>query len=145
MSTHGQGLAGDFTCGQQWRVCATPVPLHRRQCLHAYRPKAFHRIPTAHAFLNGLVKGFWKLMCRNPNIHLPVGDHLIVDRDLCKRVSSRVKELRGTSCHTSSMPDIKYVRTTPMSGCKFSTMPTGVCVRLIQHSVVQLVVAVPFQ
>lgn len=68
-----------------------------------------HRIPMAHAFCNGLVKGFWGLMSRNPKVELAMGNDIILSPQARKNIAAKVADLRGTSCFTSAMPDIvKY-------------------------------------
>lgn len=65
-----------------------------------------HRIPVAHAFCNGLVKGFWGLMSRNPKVELSVGNDIILSPQTRKTIAAKVKELRGTTSFTSALPDI---------------------------------------
>lgn len=65
-----------------------------------------HRIPVAHAFCNGLIKGFWALMSRNPKMVLRVGNDIILSAEARQIIREKVKELRGTTCFTAAMPDI---------------------------------------
>lgn len=65
-----------------------------------------HRIPLAHAFCNGLIKGFWALMSRSGKIPLRCGDDIILTKTQLKAIKQRVQELRATTCFTSALPDI---------------------------------------
>lgn len=65
-----------------------------------------HRIPLPHAFCNGLVKGFWGLVPRNPKVELAAGNDIVLSPQLRKNISEKVQELRGTTNYTSAMPGI---------------------------------------
>lgn len=65
-----------------------------------------HRIPLAHAFCNGLIKGFWALMSRNGKVPLRHGNDIILSKKTRELIRQKVKELRGTTCFTAAMPDI---------------------------------------
>lgn len=70
------------------------------------RPAAMHRIPLAHAFCNGLIKGFWALMARSGKRVLRWGDDIILSKEARAVIKRKVQELRGTTCFTAALPDI---------------------------------------
>lgn len=80
------------------------LAVHHRAML--CRPEAMHRIPLAHAFCNGLIKGFWALMARSGKVPLRQGNDIILSRDARKAIKAQVAELRGTTCFTAALPDI---------------------------------------
>lgn len=61
---------------------------------------------VAHGFLNGLVKGFWSLVARPAKKVLAFGDDIRLTDDQHAIIRRRVQELRGTTCFTSSLPDL---------------------------------------
>lgn len=65
-----------------------------------------HRIPLAHAFCNGLIKAFWNLMSRPESTVLKVGNDIRLTKAQIAKIKEKVKELRGTTCFTGSLPDI---------------------------------------
>lgn len=65
-----------------------------------------HRVPLAHAFANGLIKGFWALMARSGKVPLAFGNDIILTADQKAFIKAKVVELQGTSCYTAALPDL---------------------------------------
>ena len=70
------------------------------------RATTFHRIGTAHAFLNGLVKGFWKLVGREAKVKLTEGDDIRLTDEQKATIATNMKSLRGTSSYSSALANI---------------------------------------
>lgn len=75
------------------------------QCI-ACKPSLMYRIPLAHAFCNGFVKGFWQVMSRSSKVALQDGNDIILSQEARNNIRDKVKELRGTTCFSAAMPDI---------------------------------------
>jgi hypothetical protein len=63
------------------------------------RPSTFFRVPGAHSFLNGLVRGFWKVACRDEkaNSKLTKGQDAIVGKAAQKAIVANVARMCPTS------------------------------------------------
>jgi hypothetical protein len=63
-----------------------------RDLIRRCRPTTFFRIPLAHAFLNGLVKGFWRLVNRDKatNDKLTHGREVILDAASVRMIGCRI-------------------------------------------------------
>jgi hypothetical protein len=63
--------------------------------LHCYccRPSTFFRVPVAHAFLNGLVRGFWRMACRDTkkNCKLSKGQEAIGSKAAQEMIAANVQ------------------------------------------------------
>ena len=70
------------------------------------RATTFHRVGTAHAFLNRLVKGFWKLVGREEKTELKVGDDIRLSDTQKAAIAANVKRLRSTSSYSSALANI---------------------------------------
>lgn len=70
------------------------------------RPTTFFRIGTAHAFLNGLVKGFWSLVGRDSKRKLKEGDDIKLSKAQKAAIAANVARMRRTSSYMSPLPDL---------------------------------------
>jgi hypothetical protein len=63
------------------------------------RASTFFRVPAAHAFLNGLVRGFWRMACRDAksNEKLTKGKDVIISKAEQKNIASNVARMHPTS------------------------------------------------
>jgi hypothetical protein len=63
------------------------------------RASTFFRVPVAHAFLNGLVRGFWRMACRDAksNEKLTKGKDVIISKAEQKKIASNVARMHPTS------------------------------------------------
>lgn len=80
-----------------------------QRCCGSCRATTFHRIGVAHAFLNGLVKGFWGLVGREEKTKLKVGDDIRLTDAHKAAIAANVQKMRGTSSYSSALANIlKY-------------------------------------
>lgn len=70
------------------------------------RASTFHRIGAAHALLNGVVKGFWKLIAGERKGRLEQGNDLRMTSAQKQKVASRVRQLHATSGCNKAIPDL---------------------------------------
>jgi hypothetical protein len=63
------------------------------------RASTFFRVPGAHAFLNGLVRGFWRMACwdAKSNEKLTKGKDVIISKAEQKKIASNVARMHPTS------------------------------------------------
>jgi hypothetical protein len=73
---------------------------------YSCRPSTFFRIPVAHTFCNGLIKGFWRLVAREKTVVLAHGNDLILSQENRATIRRRAREMRATSAFTGPLPDI---------------------------------------
>lgn len=66
----------------------------------------FHRIGSAHASLNGVLKDFWELMARDEKVQLKVGNDIRLTTDQIRAISANVKAMRGTSAFDAGLPNL---------------------------------------
>lgn len=72
------------------------------------RATTFFRICMAHAWLNGLVKGFWKLAGRDKqtNEKLTCGQEVVLSKESKAKIAANVAAMSPTSAFTSTFKDI---------------------------------------
>jgi hypothetical protein len=73
-----------------------------------HRPSLFFRVPVVHAFLNGLVRGFWRMACRDvkKNSKLSQGQEAIVSKAAQVRIAANVRRMCPTSEFDSAFKNI---------------------------------------
>jgi hypothetical protein len=71
----------------------------------AHRVSTFFRVPIAHAFLNGLVRGFWSTACRDvkTNDGLTKGTEAIIGKAEQKLIAANVARIHATSAFDSGL------------------------------------------
>jgi hypothetical protein len=81
-------------------------------CLRLYcpwcSPTTFFHIPLAHAFLNGLVNGFWQMVSRDKAIDekLTRGRYLILHCESARRIARNFSMMHSTSGFASNFKNI---------------------------------------
>jgi hypothetical protein len=71
-------------------------------------PTTFFRIPLAHSFLNGLVKGFWQTVSRDKatDEKLTRGRDVILDCDSAQRIARNITMMHTMSSFASNFKNI---------------------------------------
>jgi hypothetical protein len=82
------------SCGFGASNADTYDTLHR-----ACRASTFFRVPVAHAFLNGLVRGFWRMACRDAKVNekLTQGKDVIISKAEQRKIAANVARMHPTS------------------------------------------------
>jgi hypothetical protein len=72
------------------------------------RASTFFRVPVAHAFLNGLVRGFWRMACRDAkkNSGLSKGQEAIISKAAQNKIAANVNRMCPTSEFDSAFKNI---------------------------------------
>lgn len=75
---------------------------------HACSPTTFFRIPLAHAFLNGLVMGFWKVVSRDDktNSSFTCGADVRLSAEAKEKIAANVERMAPTSAFSSTFKNI---------------------------------------